>query len=192
MSEYEYDEGDSGAIWRGSEEGSDEEGEEGSDIPSIIKGEFGHEEQTYGTSYSQAYAQRQDPWLYRMKECCIGDFAGFALNPEQLEDIRTRIGRSIGPKRPIDNEPLIIDTKLKTLNPLALSLAHYIYDPSKEDNINLPKFNEVKNLLNPPRKCKNNSDCNDDYYCNGNRCQHKYVSIESIFRYIDLLTTLYQ
>ena len=84
------------------------------------------------------------------------------------------------------------DDILKSLNPIALSLSHYVRTDKGEIDKN--KLNEISKILNSDKSCNSDKDCKSTTHntCKSGKCISNIIDLGSIFRYLQLWNQVYQ
>ena len=81
---------------------------------------------------------------------------------------------------------------MKSLNPLALSLSHYIRKPNGD--VDKQKLSEITKLFSSGQSCNSDNDCKSKAYpmCKSGKCITSIIDIGSVIRYVKIWNKVYK
>jgi len=130
-----------------------------------------------------------DPWIVKMTNL-PKHFNNFILGPATLDILR---------KSDLNCETAFLSSFtfnsseiLKSLNPLALSLSHYIRKPNGD--VDKQKLSEITKLFSSGQSCNSDNDCKSKAYpmCKSGKCITSIIDIGSVIRYVKIWNKVYK
>lgn len=141
------------------------------------------------TAFERVGPSMIDPWILKMTNL-PKHFKKFVLGSTTLDILRKS-------NLNCDNSFLSSFTFnsgdiLKSLNPLALSLSHYIR--TSTGDVDKKKLTEISQLLTSGQSCNSDNDCKSKIHsaCKSGKCITNIVDLGSIIRYLSIWNKVYK
>lgn len=140
------------------------------------------------TAFDRVGPSMVDPWILKMtnlpkhfKKFILGSITLDALRKSNLNCINSFLSSFT-----FDSGDI-----LKSLNPLALSLSHYIR--TSDGGIDKKKLTEVSQLLTSSQSCNSDNDCKSKIHsmCKSGKCITNIIDLGSIIRYLSIWNKVY-
>lgn len=140
------------------------------------------------TAFERVGPSMVDPWILKMtnlpkhfKKFILGSTTLDALRKSNLNCINSFLSSFTFNSGDI----------LKSLNPLALSLSHYIR--TSDGGIDKKKLTEVSQLLTSGQSCNSDTDCKSKIHpmCKSSKCITNIIDLGSIIRYLSIWNKVY-
>jgi len=140
------------------------------------------------TAFERVGPSMIDPWILKMTNL-PKHFKKFILGSATLDTLRKsnlNCDNSFLSSFTFDSSDI-----LKSLNPLALSLAHYIRTSSGD--IDKTNLSEVLQLLTSGQSCNSDNDCKSKIHsmCKSGKCITNIIDVGSIIRYLSIWNKVY-
>ena len=156
-------------------------------------GEFAEPGTTMGkaeiTAFERVGPSMVDPWITKMTNL-PKQFKKFILPSSTLDLLRKS---NLNCKNEfVSNFTFNSSDILKSLNPLALSVSHYIRTPNGD--VNTQKLNEITQLITSGQTCNSDNDCKTKTHsmCKSGKCITNIIDLGSVIRYLDIWNKVYK
>ena len=141
------------------------------------------------TAFERVGPTMVDPWILKMTNL-PKQFKKFTLGSVTLDILRKsnlNCDNSF-----TSNFTFNSNDMLKSLNPLALSLSHYIR--TSNGDVDKKKLTEVSQLLTSGKSCNSDNDCKSKNHsmCKSGKCITSIVDLGSIIRYLSIWNKVYK